>query len=73
MHHIKSCVSKQAFGIIKSVQCFRQFSLRSLKKVTGEWTLACLAWSLKRMAVLRSSRLRRKDGGGRTSSLKMQV
>lgn len=41
------------FGIIKSVLGFRQFSLRGLKKVTGEWTLVCLAWNLKRMAVLR--------------------
>jgi hypothetical protein len=38
---------------IKSVMGFRQFLLRGLKKVTGEWTLACLAWNLKRMAVLR--------------------
>jgi len=41
------------FGIIKSVMGFRQFSLRGLHKVTGEWTLVCLAWNLKRMAVLR--------------------
>ena len=41
------------FGIIKSVLGFRQFSLRGLKKVTGEWMLVCLAWNLKRMAVLR--------------------
>jgi transposase len=41
------------FGIIKSVMGFRQFLLRGLKKVEGEWTLACLAWNLKRMAVLR--------------------
>ena len=41
------------FGIIKSVMGFRQFSLRGLKKVTGEWRLVCLAWNIKRMAVLR--------------------
>jgi len=41
------------FGIIKSVLGFRQFSLRGLIKVSGEWTLVCLAWNLKRMAVLR--------------------
>ena len=41
------------FGIIKSVMGFRRFSLRGLKKVTGEWTLVCLAWNLKRLAVLR--------------------
>jgi len=41
------------FGIIKSVMGFRQFSLRGLRKVTGEWNLVCLAWNIKRMAVLR--------------------
>lgn len=41
------------FGIIKSVMGFRQFSLRGLRKVTGEWNLVCLAWNIKRMAILR--------------------
>ena len=41
------------FGIIKSVMGFRRFSLRGLKKVSGEWTLVCMAWNLKRLAVLR--------------------
>lgn len=41
------------FGIIKAVLGFRQFLLRGLNKVRGEWTLVCLAWNLKRMAVLR--------------------
>ncbi len=41
------------FGIIKSVMGFRQFMLRGLDNVRNEWTLVCLAWNLKRMAVLR--------------------
>jgi transposase len=41
------------FGIIKSVMGFRQFLTRGLDNVQGEWTLVCLAWNLKRMAVLR--------------------
>lgn len=41
------------FGIIKSVMGFRQFLLRGLKKVSGEWQLVCLAWNMKRMASLR--------------------
>ncbi len=41
------------FGIIKSVMGFRQFLLRGLDNVQTEWTLVCLAWNLKRMAVLR--------------------
>ena len=40
------------FGIIKSVMKFRQFMLRGLINVGNEWTLVCLAWNLKRMAVL---------------------
>lgn len=41
------------FGIIKSVMGFRQFLLRGLDLVKGEWALVCLAWNLKRMAALR--------------------
>lgn len=41
------------FGIIKSVLGFRQFLTRGLANVQNEWTLVCLAWNLKRMAVLR--------------------
>lgn len=44
------------FGIIKSVLGFRQFLLRGLDKVTGEWRLVCLAWNLKRLAALRPQR-----------------
>ena len=41
------------FGIIKHVMGFRQFSLRGLAAVTGEWTLVTLAYNLKRMNLLR--------------------
>lgn len=41
------------FGIIKHVMGFRQFSLRGLAAVVGEWTLVTLAFNLKRMNVLR--------------------
>jgi transposase len=41
------------FGVIKSAMGFRQFLLRGLDNVRNEWTLVCLAWNLKRMAVLR--------------------
>lgn len=39
-------------GWIKSVLGFRQFSLRGLKKVSGEWTLVCLALNLRQMSSL---------------------
>jgi len=37
-------------GWIKSVLGFRQFSLRGLAKVAGEWGLVCLALNLKQMS-----------------------
>jgi transposase len=37
------------FGIVKHVLGFRQFSLRGIEKVTGEWRLVALSWNLKRM------------------------
>ena len=40
------------FGIIKSVMGFRQFMLRGLESVSGEWDLVCIAWNLKRLHVL---------------------
>ena len=40
------------FGIIKSVLGFRQFMLRGLDKVRGEWSLVTIAWNLKRMFAL---------------------
>jgi hypothetical protein len=40
------------FGIIKHVLGFRQFHLRGLRAVKGEWTLACIGWNLKRLFVL---------------------
>jgi transposase len=40
------------FGIIKQVLGFRQFSLRGLDAVAGEWKLVTMAFNLKRMQVL---------------------
>jgi transposase len=40
------------FGIIKAVMGFRQFSLRGLEHVKGEWRLVTLAWNVKRMFAL---------------------
>ena len=41
------------FGIIKQVQGFRQFLLRGLDAVSGEWSLVCIGWNLKRLHALR--------------------
>lgn len=40
------------FGIIKHVLGFRQFLLRGLEAVTGEWNLISIAYNLKRMHVM---------------------
>jgi len=40
------------FGIIKSVLGFRQFLLRGLDKVRGEWSLVTMAWNIKRIFAL---------------------
>ena len=40
------------FGIIKSVMRFRQFLLRGLAAVRGEWRLVTMAWNIKRMAIM---------------------
>ena len=39
-------------GIVKEVLGFRQFLLRGLNSVQGEWSLVCIGWNLKRMHAL---------------------
>lgn len=41
------------FGVIKHVLGFRQFMLRGLENVQGEWNLVCMAMNLKRIHALR--------------------
>lgn len=48
----RKCTVEPVFGIIKQILGFRQFSLRGLKNVSGEFNLVALAWNLKRMFVL---------------------
>jgi transposase len=40
------------FGIIKAVMGFRQFLLRGVESVRGEWNMVCIAWNLKRLHAL---------------------
>jgi transposase len=53
LYGLRKQTVEPVFGIIKHVMGFRQFSMRGLEKVSGEWTLATLAWNVKRMNVLR--------------------
>jgi transposase len=45
----RACTVEPVFGIIKAVLGFRQFLLRGMRKVSGEWNLVCLAYNLKRL------------------------
>ena len=53
LYALRKQIVAPVFSIIKSVMGFRQFFLSDIEKVRGEWNLVCLAWNLKRMAVLR--------------------
>jgi transposase len=43
------------FGIIKAAMGFRQFLLRGLARVSGEWDLVCIAYNIKRLHALSPS------------------
>jgi transposase len=45
----RAATVEPVFGIIKAVMGFRQFLLRGLVKVRGEWELVCLAYNMKRL------------------------
>jgi hypothetical protein len=48
----RKVIPEPVFGWIKHVIGFRQFSLRGLTKVTGEWSLVCLATNVRHMWAL---------------------
>ncbi len=48
----RKCTVEPVFGVIKSVMGFRQFLLRGIESVKGEWDLVSIAWNLKRLQVL---------------------
>jgi transposase len=52
LYALRKQTAEPVFGIIKSVLGFRQFLLRGLDNVRGEWTLVTMAWNIKRMFVL---------------------
>ena len=52
LYALRKHTPEPVFGIIKSVLGFRQFLLRGLDNVRGEWNLVTMAWNLKRMFVL---------------------
>ena len=52
IYRLRKSTVEPIIGIIKEILGFRQFSLRGLAAVTGEWALVCLAFNLKRMHTL---------------------
>jgi transposase len=52
LYALRKQTPEPVFGIIKSVLGFRQFSLRGLDKVRGEWSLVTMAWNIKRLFAL---------------------
>jgi transposase/IS5 family transposase len=50
----RKVIPEPVFGWIKHVMGFRQFSLRGRTKVTGEWSLVCLAVNMRRMWALQT-------------------
>ena len=53
LYGLRKQTVEPVFGIIKAVMGFRQFLLRGLEAVRGEWSLVTMAWNIRRMAVLR--------------------
>jgi len=52
LYGLRKHTPEPVFGIIKSALGFRQFLLRGLDRVRGEWSLVTMAWNMKRMFVL---------------------
>jgi len=52
IYRLRKCTVEPVIGIIKEILGFRQFSLRGLSAVAGEWCLVCLAFNLKRLHTL---------------------
>ena len=52
LYALRKQTPEPVFGIIKSVLGFRQFLLRGLDRVRGEWSLVTMAWNMKRLFTL---------------------
>ena len=52
LYALRKQMPEPVFGIIKSVMGFRQFLLRGIDRVRGEWSLVTMAWNMKRMFTL---------------------
>lgn len=49
-YRLRKQIVEPVFGIIKQARGFRQFLLRGVRKVTGEWSLLCTCHNLLKLA-----------------------
>ena len=49
LYALRKQTPEPVFGIIKSAMAFRQFSLRGLDNVRGEWSLVTMSYNIKRL------------------------
>jgi len=49
-YRLRKCLPEPVFGVIKQARGFRQFLLRGLDKVQGEWAMVCTAHNLRKLA-----------------------
>ncbi len=49
LYALRKHTPEPVFGIIKAALGFRQFLLRGLDKVRGEWNLVTMAYNMKRL------------------------
>jgi hypothetical protein len=54
-YRLRKQVVEPVFGQIKQARGFRQFLLRGLEKVRGEWAIVCTAHNLLKLAAARTS------------------
>jgi transposase len=59
IYGLRKSTVEPVIGIVKETLGFRQFSLRGMMAVAGEWCLVCLAYNLKRWHVLECDRERK--------------
>jgi hypothetical protein len=52
LYALRKQTPEPVFGTIKSAMGFRQFLLRGLPHVRGEWNLVTMSWNIKRMFAL---------------------
>lgn len=54
LYALRKHTPEPVFGIIKSVMGFRQFLLRGIDQVNGEWNLVTMSWNIRRMFTLQA-------------------